>query len=278
MRYGDGLNNDGAAYVGDQKTKQQLTPNMMSHYALSQMHFASGNIPMGMMEQMKGDMLKQQIQVNKESADKNRESEKLLYDYQDKKVDLPGGPTNTQVRTVDKDRASAKVPVDSMAPASTQPQAGPSFGMDESPASAPVASEPSTPKATPTEQLAVLGPAQEPAPIVESTTTAAFSEAASASLETPANVPDWQKDLEGLSGGNSDPRVTPILPENNVTPGLDFGLARNVIKKDGKKDKDGDPFASIGKDRDKDKITEGRRGSRRSKLAKRTRVIAGAKD
>lgn len=101
--YGNGANNDGAAYVGDQKTKQQLTPRMTAHYTKAQTYFATGNIPMGTMEQMKGDMLKQQINVNGESARKNRESEKLVNEFGDA-AENKGGIADTKVITVDQER------------------------------------------------------------------------------------------------------------------------------------------------------------------------------
>lgn len=102
LNYGDGKNNDGAAYVGDQKTKQQLTPHMTQHYAQSQMYYSMGNFAMGGAEKAKGDMLKKQIDENKKTADKNRESEKLVKRDSDEMENA--NDARIRIITVDKSR------------------------------------------------------------------------------------------------------------------------------------------------------------------------------
>src|SRR4051812_5692715 len=74
-----------AAKEGDQKSKQQLTPPMVMHFAKAMEHeqkasqaeqkqdFGTANQErqMAQMEQMKGQQLQQQLDANQKSADKN---------------------------------------------------------------------------------------------------------------------------------------------------------------------------------------------------------------
>ncbi len=148
-KHGDGENNDGAAYWGDQKTKQMLTPDMMGHYSQASMYFAMGNIPMGAAEQAKGDMLKQQIQANGQTADQNRNGEKLIMDGSEATGEQLTSASANQVLTVDKERLALKqggapgiqdtvgatpavAPPDPASPSSSAPTDPASSGMDAS--------------------------------------------------------------------------------------------------------------------------------------------------
>ena len=266
-KYGNGKNNDGAAYIGDQKTKQQLTPRMMNHYAQAQMHFAMGNIPMGTMEQTKGDMLKQQIQENKKSADKNRESEKLLYDWKEEKPNLTNG-SDPKVLTVDQDRAAnTKLPSEGAPP--EPPPVTPS-----APVSAPAPAFEKLSQPVAADQIATMGPsprnAQAP-PVSEAVVSdAAPAPVAAAVVEREKEIvssakPDWKRDLEGLSRTNdaSQKAEPQDLPSLAAIEGRLLGTPATAETADAVK-AEKEFFAKVGKE-------ERTPASRRAKSARKFR-------
>lgn len=277
-KYGNGKNKDGAAYIGDQETKKKLTPNMVGHYTQATMHFAMGNIPMGVMEQTKGNMLKQQIDENKKTADKNRDSEKLLFDYKDTKVELP---TDPRVHTVDKSRLSMKETSiggssQSLAISSSASGAGSSGGSSSAPV---VSSEPTPPAGTQIAQMgttsaqdstssaaessgALPGASSERPALASSNSSSAASTADSASVKS-----DWKQDLDVVSkpggeigsGGSIGLAALgqfPMLPQARLLGAVGGpGKARDAKLKDEDK-----LFSTIGK-REKE---PGRRGPKKS--------------
>lgn len=266
---GDGKNNDGAAYLGDQKTQQQLTPDMMQHFSQASMYFSTGNIPMGQMEQMKGELLKQQIDENKRSADQNRKNERKLTEEDGPPMQQTKGDPS-RVITVDKERLGGQGGT-----GGGTSDVGSSLSAIVPKAGAAEADAPSVPQNPEIVQREKLPPEPYLSPQAAAllrpggaqTTVTSSGPAGTADAPSPderaasplpagrteeaassVGASDWRKDLEVAAQGTAGSGADALAAgEGSASFRLLGTLPAPPKARGAQKAEDGDPFASIGK-------------------------------
>lgn len=214
----DDNNDQSAAYNGDQKSKQQLTPPMLQHLQQAQDHrqkaeqarqqgdqgTAGKEDALANMEQMKGEQLKQQMDENQKSADKNRESAKLLRNPDDDNG-AKGINKAMQSITVDKERAAAK-------DAASAAKAAAGTSMEPAPASP-----------APPNELAKFDDFKPTRPLPESVVAKAPPEPPAPQKADPPQAKGWEADLDQV--GKSARIGIGFADNAGTAPGVSPGRA-----------------------------------------------------